>query len=536
MKNTKLNWAINRRLLTIIALVAVIGFSFIACDNGNMEDDKTGIDTTALDAVLLDAGKARDGVMSAEDAEEVPTGRKWATQSEWDAFDAAYKKAAETKANPSSQAAVDKAKADLQAALNTFNAAKKNGTGAAIKLSGTITVKNNGQIVPYVQIAAITEDWTWIGTDKINSTVENTPWEMIIKPFDSPTNIFFRITGFDNDKYENVLFNIDIEDDKVQVFKTDVPNININKNLNLITISGTFNFDYNGKTVPSVSIQTNLKDGGFIGGTDIVNAGKNTPWSMTIPAQTDKEVIFNVWGFDGPLAWEYDELFFLGGIDLGVTVKDQNIPNIAINLITVSGTINVTYNGSPVPLIWLHFDKKVDDNNLEWICGKALDSPSSGSLWSVIIPAYTSDTEIVIGVSGGQNEVWDGQLFGWKYGETITVKNTNVSGIVLDVGDFITISGTVSVTYNGNPVPIVEIAFETDTDWLGSTRLYNPSPNAPWSYIIPAFTSDTEVYVDVILKDEDDEDLIALWGHDTITVKDTNITGIVLNPGNITDD
>jgi len=186
--------------------------------------EDTDIDTTDLNAVILEAGKARDGVITAENATEVPTGRKWVTEAEWKAFDTVYRKAAETKVNPSSQAAVDKAKEDLQTAIETFNTAKKDGSGAAIKLSGTITVKNKDKLVPYVQIAAIKEDWSWSGTVKINLTAENTPWEMIIKPLDSSTNISFRITGFDNDKYENVLFNITV-DDKVTVFDSDVDNI-----------------------------------------------------------------------------------------------------------------------------------------------------------------------------------------------------------------------------------------------------------------------------------------------------------------------
>jgi hypothetical protein len=603
----------------MIALVAVIGFSFVACDNGNMEDDgsqgtapsittqtladgavgiaysktlaaagdkpitwglvsgalpaglnlydngtisgtpstegqftftvkatntagsKTkqfsitiapvggnpNVDTTALNAVLLEAGTARDGVMSAENASEVPTGRKWTTQSEWDAFDSVYKTAAETKANPASQAAVDTAKTNLQTALNTFNAAKKDGSGAAIKLSGTITVKNNGNFVPYVSIGISTDDWDWVGSVKINSTAENTPWELIIKPFDIPTGITFEITGFDNDKYENGLFNITV-DVKRTVFNTDVTDININENLNFITISGTFNLDYNGETVPSVAIQTFLKDGGKIGDVTIVNAGKNTPWSMMITSQAvEAGVTFFVVGFNGPLAWQYEQLFSNWGIDLGVTVKDQNKTGIAINLITVSGTVNVTYKGNPPPIVKIKIDTDSD-----WLGETELKNPSANASWSFVIPAYTSDTELRFSISGKAEDGETSLFDHWNIVKKI-VKNTNVSGIALNF-TFIELSGTVSVTYNGSPVPIVDIVFDKD-DWF-STRLYNPSSNAPWSYGIPAFTSDTEVGVHIILKDENDEDLKVLWWYDTITVKDTNITGIVLNPGNITDD
>jgi len=391
------------------------------------------IDTNALTAEIQNADEAKAGVITASSASEVPTGRKWVTEDEWEALETVYKKAVETKANPSNQTTVNTAKTNLQAAITTFITAKKNGSGSTITLSGTITVKNNGKFIPYVVINPHTEDWSWQENQRVPLTMENTPWSIITKPLSKSTDIYFRVICYDNDKYENALFSFNVDEGQT-VYNSNINNIAINKSVNLITVSGTLNFDYNGKVVPAISIEIYNKEGG--GNTTILNAGNSTPWSMTIPSQAaETNTSITITGWDGPIPWAYDQLFGFWGIDFGVKVGNQDKTGIELKLITISGTINVTYKGNPVPNVWLHFDKVVDDNSLEWIRGQALYSPSSGSLWSVVIPAYTSNTEILIGVSGGQNEVWDGQLFSYKHGATITVMNTDVSGIALDLGD-----------------------------------------------------------------------------------------------------
>jgi len=642
MKNTKTNLAVNRRLIAgIIAIVAIIGFSFAACDTGG--DDTPSINTTALNDVILEAGLARDGVETANSASEVPTGKKWVTESEGTAFDTAYKTAVETKAKPSSQSAVDTAKTNLQAALVTFNAAKKNGSGSAIKLSGTITVKNKGQLVPYVVISAHTSDWSWSEETKVHIKDESTQWEIITTPFPIPTEISFNISSYDNDKYEKLLFETTVDGLKKQVFNVDVDNIAINETLNLITISGTLKLGNNVQTIPSIVIQAFKKgdNDNIIGNVKLINAVNNIPWSIMIPPQAaDTGITFSVVGFEGPLPWEYDRLFEFWQHDFGVKVGSQNKPGIvlnfitisgtlnldyngqtipsvfismsrkdntdielgsvkilnagkntpwsiirlpqdvdtevlftivgfsvpkmpsewwesrnhlfalwnkdfgvikvgnqsksgiALNLITISGTVNATYKGNPVPSVYINIDKKVGEgeDDWEWIAGTELHSPAANAPWSIVIPAFTSDTEISINSSG--NDANDEQLF-WK-ATTRTVKNTNVSGIALN---FIELSGTVSVTFKGNRVPIVEVNFGTDdSEWLGTTELPNPSANAPWFKVIPAFTSDTVVHIGVIIRAANGDELSEpKWWVENITVKDTNVSGIALNLGNITE-
>jgi hypothetical protein len=495
-----------------------------------------GIDTTALDAVIHEAGIARDRVETASNASQVPTGTFWVSESEWNAFDSVYKTAVETKINPSSQSAVDTAKTNLEAALVTFYAAKKDGTGAAITLSGTITVKNNGQIVPYVSIQAHDDNWTWDYNKKFHLMGENTPWSMIIKPFSSPTDIFFEIYGYDNDKYENLIFNITVEGLSKEVYDTDVNNININQDLNFITLRGTFN--YKGQAIPSVTITMYREDDGFrLGTVNISNAGIDTPWSMMIPPQAvNTAVVFYIVGFNGPLVWEYDKLFDYWGKGPGVKVGNQNQSGIALHFITLSGTVSVTYNGSPPPVVEIAFQTDSD-----WLGSTRLPIPSANTPWSFVIPAFTSDTVVHFSVIIEDEDENDLAEPRWWIEER-TVRNTNVSGIGIAL-NLITLSGTINVTYNGSQVPIVEITIAEkfwnndgkydEWRWVTYTGLHSPSANTPWSIIISAFTSDTEIGFDVSGKDEYNTELF--WRRETRTVKDKSVTGIELNLGNITD-
>ena len=70
---------------------------------------------------------------------------------------------------------------------------------------------------------------------------------------------------------------------------------------------------------------------------------------------------------------------------------------------------------------------------------------------------------------------------------------------------------------------------------LSNTEIYNPIANAPWSTAIPAFTSNTEIRINVQGFDGDGN--LLFWKVVTTrTVKNTNVSGIVFNLGDITAD
>jgi len=534
------------KIFGLIAFIVVIGFSIVACDNitrdngtkgeGEEEDNITSsIDTTALDAVIHEAWSARDGVERASIASEMPTGKKWVTESEWNAFNGVYKTAVETKVNPLSQSSVDTAKTNLQAALANFNTAKKNGSGPAITLSGTITIKNNGQTVPYVEIWAHTNNWSWGGgSAKIPSTAANSPWSIITKPFSSPTDIVFTIQGYEND-INDPIFYYTVDGFKETVYNTDVTDITINlENLKLITISGTLNLDYNGKKIPSMVMSIDRKaDGLGLGRVYFNNVRNSVLWSVMIEAQdSNTDVFFQICGFDGPIPWEDDLLFNLWEQGFGVKVGNQNISGIALNCITVSGTVNVTYKGNPVPFVSISIQKEGEDG---WYLWQALNSTSADTPWSFVIPAYTSHTGVSFGVAGKDEN--GEELFSTSNVTTITVKDINVSGIALNL---ITLSGTINVTYKGNQIPIVGLHFDkkvgnNNYEWVCGKTLNSPSANAPWTVYIPAYTSNTEIVIGVSGYQDEDTRLFFTHGvPSSVTVKNTDVSGIAIYVGNIT--
>jgi hypothetical protein len=437
----------------VLALASLLLLA--ACPDGTDAGSESSVDVSILGAIIREANNEKYGVRAANNASEVPTGIKWVTNIEMDAFDAAINAAMTAWNNRSSQSSVDAAVAALRQAITVFKTAKQTagtGTAAAVKLSGTITVKNNGQPVPFVEIAAHNEAWSWSASTRIASLEAYTAWEIITEPFTETTTIYFEIHGFADDKYDYALFGMDVKDLTRNVYNTDVNDIVMDlANLRFITLSGTISGTYDGNLIPTVRI--NATDGGILfGGTTVHNVGNNISWSMLVEAfDTDTDIFFNIWGFTGPNAWSGEELFFLWAQNYSVRVKNTNKSGINIRLdnikppnppITLSGTINVTYDGEPVPcvrIVALTFSRIDDDDGSEWydwIGDTTLQQPGNNAPWSITIEGFDNDTEVFIQVLGS-NEAefdYDNLLFDC-WADTVTVKNQNRSGIVLDLGN-----------------------------------------------------------------------------------------------------
>jgi hypothetical protein len=101
--------------------------------------------TSSLLNALESASAARVNVEIAASRDQVPSGKDWVTQTQWDALNTAYT-AALTAANSGTQDQVDKAVTALTNATNAFNSAKTaNGTGTAVK-ENKITITGLGAI------------------------------------------------------------------------------------------------------------------------------------------------------------------------------------------------------------------------------------------------------------------------------------------------------------------------------------------------------------------------------------------------------
>jgi len=68
----------------------------------------------------------------------------------------------------------------------------------------------------------------------------------------------------------------------------------------------------------------------------------------------------------------------------------------------------------------------------------------------------------------------------------------------------------------------------------GNFYVYNLPANAPWTLLVPVFTSDTEIEF-TVAAGTNEYDMIWRNNVATKTVKNTNVSGIALNMGNITE-
>ncbi|MDR2541867.1 MAG: FIVAR domain-containing protein [Treponema sp.] len=109
---------------------------------------------------------------------------------------------------------------------------------------------------------------------------------------------------------------------------------------------------------------------------------------------------------------------------------------VSLKTVTLSGTLNVTYDGVPVPEVgisaWWW-----DDDNHDWISlgWTELRSPALGAAWSIMIPAPTKTITVTFDVNG--YDPYEGWLFG-EYDLTpteVSPLDTAKTGITLDLGN-----------------------------------------------------------------------------------------------------
>jgi len=164
---------------------------------------------------------------------------------------------------------------------------------------------------------------------------------------------------------------------------------------------------------------------------------KNTPWSINIDSQSSETAVyFTVVGFEGPLPWDYAQLFGLWSTETGkdfggVTVHNSDKSGVALNLIKISGTVNVTYGGQPVHRVVVTIHTQKDGSYGYWLAETTLKSPPANTPWSFVIPAYTSNTDINIDVDCYTGD--DDSSFVDRSTVSEIVKNTNVSGIAINL-------------------------------------------------------------------------------------------------------
>jgi len=206
--------------------------------------------------------------------------------------------------------------------------------------------------------------------------------------------------------------------------------------------------------------------------------------------------------------------------------------------VKLSGTIDVTFEDKAVP----HVDIVVDTPEQNWFKFASLTSPSPKASWSISLPVFNPPIEISFRVRGYNEN--DQLLFEEtkEFDTPVSVSNKDVSKITLDMGNFatkkpITLSGTINVAYNNQPVHHVEIGVDAPgQDWIAYKRLDSPSPSATWSIEeVPAFAIPTKISFRVQGYDGQNKRLFneTIELDHLVSAFDEDVPGITLDLGNI---
>ncbi|MDR0320168.1 MAG: hypothetical protein LBI28_01560 [Treponema sp.] len=530
-------------MVGILALTGLLVFT--ACP----EPDQ-GSNMSDLKKEIQNAWDAKYNVKIATNASEVAEGYKWVTKPNMDTFNAVIKSAEAVRDNSSSsQSSVDTATETLKEAIVSFENVKQAGSAPSITLSGTITIKNNGRPVPYVQISAHDLSWNWSEKTRLPLRENGvTEWSITTTPLSTEMEILFRVQAFSDDKYVNSLFSIDVRNLTQMVSNGSISGIVIDlANLKTITLSGTINGSYAGKPLPSAQIQVYRVNDipfliPFLGEVNIQKVGNNTPWSVVIEAfDSDTEIRFSVYGFNTSIPWENDgdqALFYQSNLATA-SVKNENKSGIKITFmdvsITLSGTITIKNNGQTIPYVEII----AHDATWNWQEGTRLSSPVANTAWSMITQPLSWEKEISFRVKGYADNTYNpsSMLFSfdvknlkrWLYNRSIDGININLAELKI-----ITLSGTININYDDSPVPsiVLQAVEENILSILGETIPIVPAVNnTPWSMNIAAFDVDTDIRFSIYgfkgPNGWDDDSLFRLlWQDLDMTVKDQNIDNI----------
>jgi hypothetical protein len=231
------------------------------------------------------------------------------------------------------------------------------------------------------------------------------------------------------------------------------------------------------------------------------------------------------------------------GYDIHLPSKTLNITSVddinagdlgdaSLAYCTLTGTINLNLNGSIASKAALHrlyvYAGTEDNHEMGSITFNVYNN-SSSIPWSVFIHDLDEETELTIGVDGWNRagkRVFErleaGSVMLPGDPGTIEVEPINLSVTL------ITLSGNITVTYDGQPAPRVRINVNAlSSQFYASTvELESPAANTPWSMVAEAPASSTVVNFNVIIVDESDQFIDQRQNvlNENITVNDGDVT------------
>lgn len=161
-----------------------------------------------------------------------------------------------------------------------------------------------------------------------------------------------------------------------------------------------------------------------------------TSWSAKVPVQSvERTIHFYIYGHD-----KNNNNFAMGVPNLTTKIKDQDVTDIDINLkdvtvITISGTINISYGGNPVKSV----DLQISTESWFLLGSVHIRNVGNGTTWSMDILPQATATKIISSIACFNTpDPWAGPMIFSSWGDKIddvTIHNSNVSNITLDYGE-----------------------------------------------------------------------------------------------------
>jgi hypothetical protein len=334
---------------------------------------------------------------------------------------------------------------------------------------------------------------------------------------------------------------------EVTVRKTGLSSITLGTlSLAYVTLSGTITVNDGGSTIPRVYISANNAASNQLSQVSLTSPSANTPWSLNIPAQSGEKITFGVSCYDSSSGG--NRLFYKTFEPNATASVSGSVSGIALDIGDIStgrmsGTVDFTAMPSPAPYRISVSAYYGDNNNWKNIGGGSSSTVTvSGAAGTWIIPqddaflAFLGNASLPVRFQLYMQLTQDGDSFIIDEVEK-TVSKTGLSSINLGTVSlvYVTLSGTVSVTDGGSPIPQVYIhAYNAQGKSAGQVSLTSPSAGASWSMPIPV-QGGGQVTFGVSGYDSSYNQLFykTFESKATASVSTTDIGGIALNIGDI---
>jgi hypothetical protein len=207
----------------------------------------------------------------------------------------------------------------------------------------------------------------------------------------------------------------------------------------------------------------------------------------------------------------------------------------------ITGSITLTNIIDPTPKVWI---RRYTEGEPWWFVGKINMSEITGTQatlnWSIpvyksyFVPPVTNHFELYV-LPNGSN---DGLEIPISIKKTINKANTNVGSLGTVSIKGVTLSGTINVTYNGEPVPYVTILILRQAgSTLREIHLSSPGPDTAWSVVLEPVSYARNIYFQVygFLDESENRRLVIdtyIYDNNPISAKGQDVPDIVLDLGN----